>query len=130
MGVRRFLSETGGASAVEFAIVVNVFVMAIIGIAYMAIMQFNNLSLDWAVQYASREVVLNHSMTQSDIQSAVNTYLSSVGLSDAHVEYDVVTSNGVQTANIVASSVGSYVVPFVSTFNIHYSSNVSVPLGS
>ncbi|MGH6682459.1 MAG: TadE/TadG family type IV pilus assembly protein [Pseudolabrys sp.] len=130
MRFARFLSDAGGAAALEFAIVSNAFVAGIVGIAYVAIMLFNNVSLDWAVQYAGRQVMLNHAMTQSQIRSAVNTYLSSVGLSNASVVYTVATSNGVQTANIVASSVGSYVVPFVKTFNIRYSSNVSVPLGS
>ena len=126
----KFASHNAGATAVEFAMVASAFVTVVMGICYVGIMLFNNLSLDWAVQRAVRQATINHSVTQAAIASTINNYLSSVGLSNANVEYGVLTLNGVQTASIAANYTQAYSLPFVSTFNMTFSSSASVPLGS
>ena len=102
----------------------------IIGVAYVGIMLFNNLSLDWAVQRAVRQVTLNHAITTAQVRTTINDYLNSVGLANANVEYGVVTSNAVQTGSIAANYTQTYTLPFVSTFTITYASTASVPIGS
>lgn len=126
----KFASHHGGATAVEFAMVASAFVTVVMGICYVGIMLFNNLSLDWAVQRAARQLTLDHAVTQVALTATINNYLSSVGLSNANVEYAVATSNTVQTGFIVAHYNQTYVLPFVSTFNMTFSSSASVPLGS
>jgi len=42
----RFRGDTAGAAVVEFAIVANVFIAFVMGIVYVAIMLFNNASLN------------------------------------------------------------------------------------
>ncbi|MDE2135019.1 MAG: pilus assembly protein [Alphaproteobacteria bacterium] len=126
----QFCGDCRGAAAVEFALVSIAFVTFVIGISYAAIMVFNTMSLDWAVERAARIAAINKTVTQSDMSSAINDYLSSLGLSSATVTYSVGTSSGVQTAHIVASYDQTYTLPFVSTFNITFSSSAYVPQGS
>jgi Flp pilus assembly protein TadG len=126
---RSFVANTDGATAVEFAIVSGAFICVVMGIAYVGIMLFTNLSINWAVKYAARQAMLNHAITQASIASSVNNYLASVGLPDATVSYSIGTSNGVQTAIIAATSTQAYSLPFVSTIHVTFSSTASVPFG-
>src|SRR5436190_1022282 len=107
--------EASGDAAVEFAIVTNVFIACLMGISYMGIMIFEKTSLDWAVQKAIRIAALSNTTTQSDVATAVNGYLTSVGLSNATVSYNVTTSNGLNIATINATFSKTYVVPLIST---------------
>lgn len=122
-----FLRDRGGSAAIEFAIVGNVFLMFLFAIAYLAIFLWHAANLDWAVEAASRVAVVNSSATQSDIQTAVNNYLSSVGMGSATVQYNVTTSNGVKVAQITASKSESFAVPFFSTKNLNYQATADVP---
>ena len=127
---RTFIADQGGAAAVEFALVSTVFLSMLIGLCYIAIMLFNNMSLQWAVEKAARVAEINSAATQSDIASAVNAYLASEGLPTATVTYSSAVSGGVTTATISASYRQSYALPLISTFNINFSSNLTVPLAS
>ncbi len=123
----RFLPDENGATAVEFALVSTAFLALVIGICYVAIMVFNNMSLEWALTKASRLAEINNAVTQTDISQAVNSYLSSEGLPNATVTYSTSTSGGVRTAYIAASYQRTFVLPMVSTFDITFSSNITVP---
>ena len=125
---RRFAADEGGATAVEFALVSVAFLTLVFGIIYVAIMVFNNMSLEWALTKASRLAEINKAVTQSDLSQAVNDYLSSAGLPNATVTYTSTTSStGLRKAYIAASYQRTFVVPMVSSFDITFSSNITVP---
>jgi Flp pilus assembly protein TadG len=126
--IKTLAHDESGATAVEFALVSTAFIAFVIGIVYVSIMLFNNLSLEWALAKASRVAEINKTVTQSDVSQAVNAYLASMSLPTATVTYSSsVAANGVRTANISASYSQTYVVPMISTFNINFSSNITVP---
>ncbi|HEY2032641.1 MAG TPA: TadE/TadG family type IV pilus assembly protein, partial [Rhizomicrobium sp.] len=77
---RAFFRDRSGAAAIEFAIVGNVFLMLLFGIAYIGIIYWHAANLDWAVDAGSRIAILNSSATQGDISTAVNGYLTQVGM--------------------------------------------------
>ncbi|HZV85234.1 MAG TPA: TadE family protein [Brevundimonas sp.] len=54
MSARRFLNETGGASAVEFALVAPVFIASTFGIMYAALLIYSYAGLQSAAQEAAR----------------------------------------------------------------------------
>lgn len=130
MAWRSFRSDVSGATAVEFAIIANVFIAFVMVIAYFGIMLFNNASLDWAVDDAVRMAAIDPAADQTALAGAINARLSQFGLSNATVTYSVSTINSVQTGHIAASYVQSYSVPFISTFDITFSSDAYVPIGS
>jgi Flp pilus assembly protein TadG len=123
------LSDNSGAAAVEFAIISSVFLTLVFGLSYVAIWMFDRASLQWAVEHASRLAAINPSVTQNEITTAVNDYLTSVHLPSAAVAYSVSNASGFPVANIQASFAQSYTLPFVSTFNITYSASTYVPQG-
>ena len=122
-----FARNESGATAVEFALVSSAFIALVLGICYVAIMLFNNLSLGWALANASRLAEINKSVTQTAITQAVNDRLSSMALPNATVSYNSSVSGGLRTAVITASYDQTYTLPLVSTFNIHFSSSITVP---
>lgn len=83
-GTMAFFRGTGGAAAIEFAIVGNVFILLLIGTAYVSVMLWHAANLDWAVEAGSRVAAINSSATQTDVSTAVNNYLSSVGMRGHH----------------------------------------------
>lgn len=125
---QRFAADQDGAAAVEFALVSVAFLTLVFGILYVAIMEYNNMSLEWALTKASRMAEINNAVTQSDLSQAVNDYLSSAGLPNATVTYTSKTSStGLRSAYIAASYQRTFMVPMISSFDITFSSNITVP---
>jgi Flp pilus assembly protein TadG len=126
---RKAWRDASGAAAIEFAIVGNAFLLLLFGTAYVSIMLWHEANLDWAVESGARVAVLNSSATQSDVATAVNGYLTSVGMAgDATVAYTTSTSGGVTVGQITATSTDHITVPFLSTYNITYQSSANVPM--
>jgi len=124
---RNFARDQNGATAVEFALVSSAFMALVMGICYVAIMLFNNLSLEWALANASRLAEINKFVTQDTIAQAVNAHLASMNLPAATVQYTSSISGGLRTAVITAGYSQTYTLPMVSTFNINFSANITVP---
>lgn len=129
MARRLFWGDERGATAVEFAIIANVFIVFVMVIAYFGIMLFNTASLDWAVNDAVRIASIDSSADQATIANAINARLSDFGLSNASVTYTKETLNSILTGHIQASYVQSYSIPFLRTFDMTYSSQAYVPMG-
>ena len=126
----KLVRDEDGTAAIEFALVSVPFFMFLFAIAYIAIFAFNYATLQWAVAKASRLPEINSAVTQSEIASAVDSYLSDAGIAGASVTYSVSQNGSVKTANISATYERSYSVPLINTFDIHYTASSSVPLGS
>lgn len=122
-----FPRNQSGATAVEFALVSSALIALVLGICYVAIMLFNNLSLEWALANASRLAEINKSVTQATIAQAVNAHLASMDLPTATVQYTSSVSGGLRTAVITAGYSQTYTLPMVSTFQINFSSSITVP---
>jgi Flp pilus assembly protein TadG len=119
-----------GATATEFALVSAALLTLVIGASYIAVMTFNNMSLEWALSKASQLAKIDDAVTESDISRTVNGYLSSAGLPNAIVVYTSSISDGARTAYIAASYQRSFDLPIVPHFKITFSSNITVPLSS
>ena len=126
----RIARDKSGAAAVEFAIVSVAFLALIFGISYLGIMLYNSLSLNWAMEKGARIAALNKAATQSEIATAINSYLTSVKVPTATVTATNVTVDGVNGLSISATFTRTYAVPLISTFTITHSATTYVPLGS
>ena len=123
----RFVRDSSGAAAVEFAIISSVFIVLMFGLVYAGMMIFDRVSLQWAVERASRVASIDMNATETDIATSINDYLTGVGLPSADVAYSVSTSSGYPVASIQASFARTYTVPMVATFTIDFSASASVP---
>ena len=122
-----FVRDDSGAVAVEFAIVSSIFISLLMGVTYLAIVLYTNLSLHWAVDRAIRTAMINPAVTQTAITSQVNGFLTGMGLPTATIAYSV--SGAPPTAHISATMTRSYTVPLISTFNINYAADAYVATG-
>jgi len=122
-----FLTDQGGAAALEFALVSSAFISLIMGIAYIGIMAFNTVAIDWAVKAAARQAEISTTATQDSLTTTINNYLSSWGLSTATVTYTITNLNGVNISNIAASYTQDYSIPFIPTIHMTFSSSATVP---
>ncbi len=120
-------SEKVGVTVTELALTSAALVTLVIGACYVAVLAFNNMSLEWALSKASRLAKIDTAVTQSDISRVVNGYLASAGLPDAIVVYSSSISGGTRTAFIAASYQRSFILPMMPRFNMTFSSNITVP---
>ena len=123
----RFIREDTGATAVEFALVSSAFLALVLGVCYLGLILFNNMTLEWALTRAARLAEINKAVTVSDIAQAVNGYLASTGLPNATITYSSTVSGGLRSATIAAGFSRTYEVPMISTFNINFHSSITVP---
>jgi len=124
---RRLAGEAGGAVAVEFALVSVAFVSLLVGVCLVGLMAFSDLSLEWAVARGVRAAEIDKTATQSQVSTAINTYLHGAGLPNATVTYTTSMSGGVQFATIGANFTRSYTIPMLPTFSINFTSSAVVP---
>ena len=125
--IARFKRNQSGAAAVEFAIISSVFITFIFGIIYVGIMLHTHATMQWAVENTVRQAVINQTITQTQMQAAVNTVLASASMPNANsVTYSVSTAT-VPIATLTANMTRSYTIPFVGTFNINHSATASMP---
>jgi Flp pilus assembly protein TadG len=116
-----------GTAALEFAIVGNAFIMFLVAVFYLGLMLWDSSSLDWAVQKGARLAALSSSVSQSDVSTAVNGYLNSIGISNATVSYSVAASSGVNVATVSATMTKTYTVPLFSDVHLTLTSTAKVP---
>src|SRR5262245_46556414 len=87
--LRNFARDHRGTAGVEFAIVSTAFITLLMGVTYLAIMLFTNVSLHYAVERGIRLASINPAVSQNAITSEVNGYLTSTGLPAATISYSV-----------------------------------------
>lgn len=124
---RAFTRDCQAATAPEFAIVSVVLLTFIMAIAYVGLMLFTYAGVHWAVEDSSRIAAVNTSATQSQLQTAINNDLTSIGLPDATSVTYSVSYSPFQIATVGATLQQTYVVPLLSTVTITYSASTQVP---
>jgi Flp pilus assembly protein TadG len=125
--LRKLVRDQRGSSAVEFAVVGNVFLMVILAVCYLGIMLWHESHLNWAVDAASRLAAVDSTTTQTAIATAVNNYLTSVGMDTASVSYSVATVSGVKVGTINATLIETLTVPLFSTVHLTYTASAKIP---
>jgi Flp pilus assembly protein TadG len=123
----RLRADESGAAAVEFAIVSSVFITFVFGIAYTAIMLYTNATLQWAVETTIRQAAIDADVTQAQLTTTLNSYLSTAQMPNATVNYSVATVGTMQVATLTGSFSRSFDIPFVGTFNTTYSATAKTP---
>jgi Flp pilus assembly protein TadG len=114
---------------VEFALVATAFMSFLFGTFYMGIMMFTDVAVHWATERAARLATVNTSVSQGAIASAVNGYLTGLGIPTATVAYSV-GGGSFPVAHITTTLAQTYTVPLISTFNVTYTAEVYVPQGA
>jgi Flp pilus assembly protein TadG len=118
------------AAAVEFALCLPVFLMMVLGIIQFGLTQHSFSSVRYAMQRASRALVVDPNITQATLQSMVGAQLAKT--TSAQVTVSLVktnTANG-KLATLSAVYVAQFGVPTLATFNIPYQVTITKALRS
>jgi Flp pilus assembly protein TadG len=125
---RRYRRETGGAAAVEFALVVPVFLAIMMTIWEFGFAQHKLSSIRFAMEQASRSLMVNNALTQSQLQTMVRTQLSSIADNNVTVTLTSTTVSGATVKKLTGTYTSSIGIPGMATIPISWSTVVSTPM--
>lgn len=128
MFVKRNFNDESGTSAVEFALVMPVFLGMMLGVFWVGWAAYSTHSVHHALEMAARALQLKPTTTQSQLQTIVR---DNVTLGD-DAQQIVVTlqldaaSAGTQLAHTTATFPVTFTVPLVGTYSMTYTTSMTV----
>lgn len=123
-----FWKAEQGASAVEFAMILPVFVTMTLGTIQMSIVYYQAGSVQFALEETAREVMVDPSMTFSQIETSIEEKVKSLTAQDVYVTYSVDNSGPVAIAQVNAIFAIEVVIPFVPAFTLPFDAETHIPL--
>lgn len=128
MFVKRKIFDETGTAAVEFALVMPLFLGMVWGVFYIGWAAYSTHSVHRALEMAARALQLKPSTTQSQLQTLVR---NNVVLGDdaknivITLKLDAV-SGGTQLAHTTATYPVTFTVPLIGTYSFTYSTSMTV----
>jgi Flp pilus assembly protein TadG len=127
-----WFSDDRGSAAIEFSLVLPVFLVMITGIFWVGWAAQETHNIRFALAEGARALQLEPTLTQSELQTLVRSKVL-----DGHDPEDVsVTltidplSAGVQLAHTTASYPLTFTVPLVGSYSFSYSVSMTVPVAA
>lgn len=126
--IRRLSGAQGGASAVEFAMVLPIFVTMVLGTIQMGIVYYQAGTVQFALEETARKVMINPNMTLSQIETSIEQRLEVLTSQQVSVTYSVDTSGAIRIARVNARFTIDVVIPFVPGFAVPFDAETRIPL--
>jgi Flp pilus assembly pilin Flp len=123
--MRKFISDSSGASALEFALVLPVFATMMFGTIQLGLAYYFAGSVQFALE---RMTMVDQDMSAGQVQTAFANELSAFTDQDIEVSYTVDNSGPVPIAELSATYVHEFVVPLVPAFDLTFDVETRVPL--
>lgn len=123
-----FKGDSGGASALEFAILLPVFLTMLFGTIQIGLLFFQAGTVQYALEETARDVMVRQDMTPAQIEGAIRNRLQNLTLVDVQVTYAVETIGDASVARVNASFTQQVIIPLVPTFEVPLTAQASVPL--
>jgi Flp pilus assembly protein TadG len=125
---RRFIRDASGATAVEFAIISPVLILAIVGGFQLAWMLHRAATVHWALEQNARNLMINPAETADTLKTAM---LGTLGGTASASDFTVTITTDASGPNpmLVATSVFSPTLsmPFVDDQTLNFTSVTKVP---
>lgn len=131
--VKRFRprKDERGVAALEFAILAPVFMLLIFAALELSVAMHNGNTAKWAVQKASRDVLVDNTLTQPEIQTLVDGYLTDVSSkASITIAYSVDSTGTVPVGTISGAYAHQIEVPFLANFTARFPVSIAVPHAS
>lgn len=127
--LKRLRRDERGGAAIEFAIVAPFFIGLLLGILGLG-WAVNAISgVNYATERASRALQLRPSMSQQEIQAAVQQHVGYLEPTTLTVTVAIdAPSGGYRLGHVTATYSQVIELPFIGSYPINYSSIVTVPL--
>jgi Flp pilus assembly protein TadG len=128
--VRRFrglLRCSSGAAAVEFAFVFPLLIMLVLGVYAVGAVMHSISSVRYALEETGRMLQMNHSLTESDLQTALNEKLENLGKQEVTLSVTLEKdAYGSDIARLTASYPYTIAVPFIPEYEGAYQQTAQV----
>jgi|ERR1022692_625598 Flp pilus assembly protein TadG len=128
--LRRCLRASGGAAAVEFALVLPALITAILGIWYLGWSFDCGSEVGHAVELGSRIYISNPNATQSQLQTAVASHLTDLPIGAVTLTTSTATIGTAQSQHITWAYSTTPDIPFISAIHFNFTGAVDVPLAT
>jgi len=119
--------NNSGASALEFAILLPVFVTMLLGTVQVGMLFYQAGTVQHALEDTAREVMVQSSMTSGQIETSIRSRLQDLVSNEVVVTYSVETVGEASVANINASFTLDLFIPFVPAFSVPMVAETRVP---
>jgi Flp pilus assembly protein TadG len=113
VSAKRLIRDRSGASAVEFALVAPLFLILLFAIWEFGWALHNAASVNYALEEASRDLMLDPSMTAAQLQKKVQDKVTRIGSGTVSVTLVRSTAGDVNFAEATSTYVHELMVPFV-----------------
>lgn len=130
--MQRFLAgfrrDRSGASALEFAILLPVFLTMLFGTIQMGLLFFQAGTVQYALEETARDVMVRQDMTPAQVNSAIRDRLQALTSVEVQVTYLIENIGDASVAHVNASFTQEVFIPFVPVFHVPLAAKTSVPL--
>lgn len=126
--LRRFIKNIKGATAVEFAIVLPIFLSFVLGTFEVAHAVYSQGVMRFAIQEIARTIMVDSNLSPSDVEIAVNAKLSGLNVADIVdiTATQVDNEDTTETLTLFVSYKYDFEVPLVATIPLVFDSKTSV----
>ncbi len=126
--LKRLSRDLRGVGALEFALCAPVFMMLVFGIVQFGWTQHEFSSIRFAMERASRSLMINPNTTQSQLQTLVNGYLQGTTKTTVTVALSSATTAQGKIATVSTNYTAVFGAPQLASFSIPYNVTINVPL--
>ena len=125
---RRFRNARDGTSAVEFALILPVFVTMVLGTIQMGIVFYQANTVQFALEETARQLMVTPGMSSGQITTSIKAQVQQLTSQTVTVTYSVDSSGPISIAQVNAAFSIQVVIPFVPAFTIPFNAESRVPL--
>lgn len=123
-----FGRDCDGTTAVEFAFILPVFILMLFGVFEYGWSQHCLSSVRYALEKASRALLLDPTLTQASLQTLVKNQLTGAADPNVTVTLSVATGTGGKIASLTATYNETIGVPTLVSYPIKFQTTVQTPL--
>jgi len=128
---RSFLTgwaDKSGASALEFAILLPVFVSITLGTLQLGLLFFQANTVQHMLEETARELMVTPGASEAQVREAIAQRLEQFVIQPVVVDYAVTTAGEASIAHINASFTIELIVPFLRSISVPMDAQTVVPL--
>ena len=126
--VRTLIRGEGGVTAVEFAMVLPVFITLLFGIFEFSRMIFISSSVQHAIDRASRLAVIDNDVSNADIEAEIAEFLSVSGSPPVNISIVRTMIGTTDVAQVTAQYDHVVSGPFIPEFTVQWNFDTVIPL--
>lgn len=123
----RFGRDRGGAAAVEFAMIFPLLIMLMLGVMLIGQAFFTVSSIQWAVEKAARELMIDPDATVAEIETRANELLAELTDATVALQYSQEMAGGFSVTRVATVVNYPLRIPLVPETEITYQIEVHVP---